>query len=144
MSEPTIAHPEPGQPTPEQMNSALFAQLVMQQSNMALMLMGKTPHPETGETMKEPEAARMFIDMLEMLEVKTRGNLSKEESSLLKSALMATRMAFVESANAPAAATASPSPKTVEAATPREGAPAAPENALAAEEEHKKKFTKKY
>jgi hypothetical protein len=140
MSDPTVAQPEYHEPTREQMNSALFAQLVMQQSNMALMLMGKTPHPETGETMKEPEAARMFIEMLEMLEVKTRGNLSKEESSLLKNALMATRMAFVESANAPAAAPAAQ--KIPEAGAPKAGE--APPEVDAADEEHKKKFTKKY
>ena len=143
MSDPTVVQPEAGQPTQDQMNSALFAQLIMQQSNMALMLMGKTPHPETGETMKEPEAARMFIDMLEMLEVKTRGNLSKEESALLKNALMATRMAFVESTNAPAPATAAPAQKAAETGTPADAGPQPAGGSAATEEEHKKKFTKK-
>src|SRR5215468_11761667 len=84
----------------EAMFSALFAQLVMQQANMAMMLLGKMAHPETGKVMKDIEAARLFIDQLEMLEVKTKGNLSKEESSLLKQSLMSLRMAFVEAAEA--------------------------------------------
>ena len=38
----------------------------------------------------------MFIDQLEMLEAKTKGNLSKQEDGLLKQALAAVRMSFVE------------------------------------------------
>ena len=37
----------------EEMRSALFAQLVVQQTNMALMLLGQVPHPETGETVRD-------------------------------------------------------------------------------------------
>src|SRR5215475_10795074 len=92
MNEPNTGH----QPTRDEMLSALFAHLVMQQSNMAMMLLGKTPHPETGESMRDLEAAKLFIDMLEMLEAKTKGNLTKEEQSLLKQTLMAVRMGFVE------------------------------------------------
>ena len=44
VSEPKIS--------PEEMQSALFAQMVMQQANMAFMLMGKVPHPETGKPLR--------------------------------------------------------------------------------------------
>ena len=63
------------------MMSALFAQLVIQQSNMAMLLMGKVPHPQTGETVRDVEAARLFIDQLEMLEAKTKGNLAKKRNN---------------------------------------------------------------
>ena len=76
--------------------SALFAGMVMQQTNMALMLVGKIPHPESGQTLRDVEGARMFIDQLEMLEFKTRGNLDKQEERLLKQSLTALRLAFVE------------------------------------------------
>src|SRR2546430_14720882 len=89
------------QPSRDEMMSALFAHLVMQQSNMAMMLMGRAPHPETGQTMRDLEAAKMFIDQLEMLEIKTKGNLNKEETNLLKQTLMTLRMSFVETTNAP-------------------------------------------
>src|SRR5678810_906781 len=82
--------------TQEEMMTALFAQLVIQQSNMAMMLLGKVAHPETGQVHKDVESARLFIDQLEMLEAKTKGNLSKEESALLKQSLMTLRLAFVE------------------------------------------------
>ena len=116
--------------------SALFAQLVMQQSNMAMLLMGKVPHPQTGQTVRDIEASRLFIDQLEMLETKTKGNLSKEEEQLLKQSLLSLRMAFVQ-------AVESPEPETKQAEAPAENKI---ENAAqaGADEESKKKFTKKY
>src|SRR5215475_4943183 len=89
------------EPTRDEMMSALFAHLVMQQSNMAMMLMGKTPHPQSGEAVRDLESAKLFIDLLEMLEAKTKGNLTKEEQSLLKQSLMAVRMGFVEAVESP-------------------------------------------
>ena len=115
-------------PSPEEMHSALFAQLVLQQANMAALLLGKTPHPETGKTMRDLEAARLFIDHLEMLEVKTKGNLTKEEDALLKQNLMSLRLAFVEAVETPA-------PKGTEKQTAA-ATPAEPE-------ESRKRFSKK-
>jgi hypothetical protein len=120
----------------EEMLSALFAQLVVQQSNMAMLLMGKVPHPQTGQIMRDIEAARLFIDQLEMLEAKTKGNLTKEEDQLLKQSLMGLRMAFVE-------AIESPEPEAKKIETPAENKIEAGAQA-AADEESKKKFTKKY
>jgi hypothetical protein len=140
MSEPTkMPEQDLGGISREEMMSALFAQLVIQQSNMAMLLMGKVPHPQTGETMRDIEAARLFIDQLEMIEAKTKGNLSKEEDHLLKQSLMSLRMSFVEAVESPApekkqpAAVPAPAEKKIEAA---------PESAEDAES--KKKFTKKY
>jgi Domain of unknown function (DUF1844) len=130
------------EPTRDEMMSALFAHLVMQQSNMAMMLMGKTPHPETGKTIQDLESAKLFIDLLEMLEAKTKGNLSKEEQSLLKQSLMTVRMGFVEAVEAPSAQAEAkpqdaPKPSATEKASPLEA------SAPSHEESHKK-FTKKY
>src|SRR6266849_4747585 len=100
--------------------SFLFTQLIFQQSNMAMMLLGKTPHPESGKVERDIEGARFFIDQLEMLDVKTRGNLSKQEESLLKQTLMALRLAFVEAVESAPASAATP-----------EQAPNAPEPAQA-------------
>ena len=121
--------------TPEEMHTALFAQLVMQQNNMAMMLLGKIPHPEDGKLTRNIEAARLFIDQLEMLETKTKGNLTKEEAALLKQSLMSLRLAFVDAVN-------SPEPEEKEAQA--KPAPAQAEPAKAAEEETHKKFSKKY
>src|SRR3974377_1522922 len=96
MSDPHVSGQAQSEPTQAELMSALFAQMVLQQSNLAMMLMGKTPHPESGQKMQDIEGARLFIDQLEMLEAKTKGNLSKEESDLLKQSLMALRIAFAE------------------------------------------------
>ncbi len=133
----------------EEIISSLFAGMVVQQTNMALMLLGRTPHPETGQTLRDLESARMFIDQLEMLEVKTRGNLDQQEEKLLKQSLMALRMAFVEAVESPAGQpSAAPSPaandpaKSPGPAQPSEvpGQPAA----ASPEDESRKKFSKKY
>jgi Domain of unknown function (DUF1844) len=59
--------------------------------------------PMTGErlTRKEPAAARQMIEWLGVLEQKTRGNLSFEESSLLSNVLSELRLAYVEATRPP-------------------------------------------
>jgi hypothetical protein len=121
---------------PDEKTSALFAQMVMQQTNMALMLLGKIANPNTGETMRDTEAAQYFIEQLEMLKEKTRGNLSREEAALLQQSLMTLRMTFVEAVNHPTAT----EPAGTPAVTPESKTAAAAEADAAAE----KKFSKKY
>jgi hypothetical protein len=146
MNEPKTAHAH--ERTRDEMMSALFAHLVMQQSNMAMMLMGKAPHPETGKTMRDLESAKLFIDLLEMLEAKTKGNLTKEEQALLKQSLMAVRMGFVEAVeSSPQSPQSRPSESTRPAETAKPAEPQKPstvESSAAAPEESHKKFTKKY
>lgn len=129
--------------TREQEMAALFAHMVMQQTNMAMMLLGKMPHPETGKTFHDIDTARMFIDQLEMLEVKTKGNLSKQEEGLLKQSLMNLRLAFVEAVEQPPAQARQPSSQdeSKPSASPQ---PEAAPTASTQEEESKKKFSKKY
>jgi len=131
-----------------EMTSALFVNMVIQQTNMALMFLGQVPHPESGERVRDLNTAKMFIDQLEMLEAKTKGNLDKREQGLLKQSLTALRMAFVEAANQEPAPAEKKEPVGSEAATQSAGAspPAANssgESVATAEESHKK-FSKKY
>ena len=112
----------------------------MQQSQMALMLLGQFPNPQTGETVRDLDAARMFIDQLEMLEAKTKGNLSKDEEKLLGQSLMSLRLSFVEALEAPAAAKATPAPVQTAEGKPSVEPPPAPGEA----DDSKKKFSKKY
>jgi Domain of unknown function (DUF1844) len=136
MNKPETTGGGSGDFSQEEMQSALFAQLVVQQSGMAMMLLGKSPHPETGKTMRDLEAAQLFIGQLEMLEAKTRGNLTKTEENLLKQTLMALRMAFVEAVEKPQP---QPEPKSEPAAEDKVP-PSQPEAA----EESKKRFSKKF
>jgi hypothetical protein len=119
----------------EEYLSALFHNFVVQQTNMAFIFLGRIPNPQTGEIMHDLEGAKFFIDQLEMVEFKTRGNLDKPEEALLKQSLTALRMAFVEAVKSADRGTATP------AST--EKPPETPENTFSDEDE-RKKFSKKY
>ena len=56
-----------------------FIELVMMQAQNAAYALGQIPHPETGEAPVNLDLARLFIDQLIVLRVKTRGNLSRTE-----------------------------------------------------------------
>ena len=126
----------------EEIMSALFANMVVQQTNLALMLLGKVPNPETGQPMQDLDAAKMFIDQLEMLEAKTRGNLDKNEERLLGQSLTSLRLAFVEAIEAPAKAEQGP-PETIRPPSASTASTSA-EASAPSEEESRKKFSKKY
>ena len=83
-----------------EIHSALFEQLVRGHAQMALTFLGKIPNPQTGE-LEEPdlEAGKIFIDQLEMLRAKTKGNLSEKEKNELAKALDAAHAAFSEILN---------------------------------------------
>jgi hypothetical protein len=147
MTEQHSFEQNPGGATRTEVMSVLFAQLVLQQTNMAMMLLGKIAHPESGKVFKDMEAARLFIDQLEMLEIKTKGNLSKEESGLLKQNLMNLRLAFVEAVESPesqreATPKGPPGSTAPDPSTPADDSAGAA--STTAEDEHRKKFSKRY
>ena len=142
MSEPHLSEDDSSNASREEIMSALFANMVVQQTNLALMLLGKVPNPETGQPMQDLDAAKMFIDQLEMLEAKTRGNLDKNEEKLLGQSLTSLRLAFVEAIEAPARAEQNP-PEPIHPPSASAGSTTAEANAPS-EEESRKKFTKKY
>lgn len=141
MSEQNVEHPEMSR---EEMMSALFANLVVQNTNMALIFLGHAPHPQTGKQEINLDNARYFIDQLEMIEVKTKGNLDKQEEGLLKQSLTSLRMAFVEAVqkegSQPAPTPATPAPEEPKQAPTASAEPSAEKH----DDESKKKFSKKY
>src|SRR4051812_10748150 len=126
--------------------SALFANLVVQQTNMALIFLGRTSNPETGELIQDLDTAKMLIDQLEMLALKSRGNLDARESALLNQSLAAVRMAFVEAVQKGPAI--SPESMTSPEHLPKEkrspGAAAEPPESPFEDADSRKKFSKKY
>lgn len=73
-----------------------FASFVMSLATQTLMMLGEIPNPETKLTSMNLGAARQTIDILDMLEIKTQGNLSAEEKRLFVELLPSLRMVFVE------------------------------------------------
>ncbi|MBX3364402.1 MAG: DUF1844 domain-containing protein [Phycisphaeraceae bacterium] len=72
-----------------------FDDLIRTLASQALMYLGAFPD-ESGRAMLAPEMAKAYIDMLAVLETKTKGNLTPEEDSALKGVLNELRLQFVE------------------------------------------------
>jgi hypothetical protein len=132
--------------------SQRFVEFVMMHAQNAALFLGQIPNPQTGEGEVNLELARMFIDQLAMIQEKTRGNLSNEESAVLRNTLANLQMAFVEvsraSGEARGSASSSPAPESRPApqAEAPPAAPAAPGSSETPppEGESRKKFTKSY
>jgi len=69
---------------PGGMPPATFEFLVHTLFTQALMAFGRIPNPITNKAIKNVATARHFIDTLDMLAEKTRGNLSTDEQRLLE------------------------------------------------------------
>ncbi len=72
-----------------------FPSYILSYYTQGLVLLGEVPNPYTNKKEEDMEAAHHTIDILGMLEVKTKGNLSKEEEQLLGSVLYELRMKFM-------------------------------------------------
>jgi hypothetical protein len=120
--------------------SQKFIEFVMMQAQQASLFLGRIPNPQSGQSEVLLEPARLFIDHLEMIREKTRGNLTTQEAEILNSVLTDLQMAFVQASSTgqPSAPTGSTS--SVEEAKKPEEASAEPST----EAESKKKFSKSY
>ncbi len=62
----------------------------------SLMYMGGFPDPQTGQAMVALDLAKFHIDLLGVVEEKTKGNLSEDEKTKLEGVLHELRLRFVE------------------------------------------------
>jgi hypothetical protein len=85
-----------GDPATQGMPPADFQALVGTMVTQALMYMGAFPDPETGRAIVSLEHARFHIDLLGVLDEKTKNNLSPDEAADLSQALTELRHRFVE------------------------------------------------
>ncbi len=110
-----------------------FVEFVLMQAQQIALLLGQLPGPEGEPFEPNLPVARMFIDQLEMIREKTRGNLSAEEADVLNKVLADLQLAFVEAGSKGPAPESAPPLPTEESAKPIEP-----------EDDGKKKFTKSY
>lgn len=78
-----------------------FATFVLSLSHSALTHLGEAPHPETNKVEQNLPLAKQNIDLLGLLEEKTKGNLTGDEERLLAQVLFDLRMRYVERAKVP-------------------------------------------
>jgi hypothetical protein len=131
--------------------SQRFIEFVMMHAQNAALFLGQIPNPKTGEGEVNLELAKMFIDQLAMIQEKTRGNLTNEESTVLRNALSNLQMAYVEVARETPKGPPQPQPeepadssKPADQTSTSTPEPSAPISSTESETESKKKFTKSY
>jgi hypothetical protein len=128
-----------------------FIEFVVMHAQNAALFLGQIPNPKTGEPEVNLDLARMFIDQLAMIQEKTRGNLTSEETKVLSNALSNLQMAYVEVAREspkgaaqPEAPEAAPPPAPAEQSATGGSEPSPPITSTESETESRKKFTKSY
>lgn len=81
-------------------NAQRFISFLIRQSQQAALCLGQIPHPQTGQKEAHPEIAKLFIEDLQMIREKTRGNLSSEETKILDDILANLQQEYVKIAPA--------------------------------------------
>jgi hypothetical protein len=96
---PKLANAAPPKPEiPRSLPPADFATLVLSLGSSALMYLGESPEGKKGE--RNLPMAKHAVDLLTVLEEKTKGNLSAEEGHILESLLFDLRLRYVEALKA--------------------------------------------
>ena len=73
-----------------------FSTFILSLYSSALVQLGEMADPSTGVMVKDLNMAKQTVDMVIMLEEKTRGNLDKDEANLMASLLHELRMAYAK------------------------------------------------
>jgi hypothetical protein len=121
--------------------SQKFIEFVMMQAQQASLFLGRIPNPQSGKAEVLLEPAKLFIDHLEMIREKTRGNLTTQEAEILNSVLSDLEIAYVQASSA----ASSSAPAGSSTPPPEEAKPSAEASAESASQaESKKKFSKSY
>lgn len=85
---------------PGGMPEANFETLMSTMATQALFALGAIADPRTGQRYQNMDLAKHHIDMLSVLEEKTKGNLSEEEEAALASTVYELRTRYVQMASA--------------------------------------------
>jgi len=87
---------EEGQRPEEELSGKdLFLGLIHSFQAAAMQQMGKVPNPYTGKIERDLPQAKLSIDVLEMLQTRTNGNLVGEEARFLQHVLTELRLNYV-------------------------------------------------
>jgi hypothetical protein len=82
----------------EMLPEILFTNLVLDLSSAAMMALGKIPNPADNKIEINLDMAEMTIEMLSVLQLKTKGNLTDKEDALLTTTLTNLRLNFSKEA----------------------------------------------
>ena len=94
---PKVQESSPTEPKQESdYPQVTFTNFVLSLSTSALFHFGDFPDSEGGKTQKNLPAAKQTIDILDMLNEKTKGNLNENENNLIQGALYELKMRYVK------------------------------------------------
>ena len=79
----------------------LFHQLLAMFQALALQQLGKLMNPITGKVERDLHQAKITIDMINMIQKKTEGNLADREKMMINNILLELRMNYVDENNRP-------------------------------------------
>jgi hypothetical protein len=92
--EPAASEPD-GKTAPHHVPDASLSVLVSTLAAQAMTAMGHLPDPIEGHAVVRPDLAKHYIDMLGVLDEKTKGNLTPDEAGMMENVLHELRMIFV-------------------------------------------------
>jgi hypothetical protein len=104
-SEPKKEQPSPAagsdasEPKKDQMPPIDFPSYILSYYTQGLVLLGEVPSPYSGKKEEDIEASRHTIDILTLLQEKTKGNLRQDEEQLLENVLYELRMKYMAKTN---------------------------------------------
>jgi len=90
------SQPPEGAGGPRQLPVASFSSLVNMLATQTMMALGGMQDPKTKRVLVDLELGKHHVDTLEVLEKKTKGNLTDDEKKMLDEALYHTRMLYVQ------------------------------------------------
>jgi hypothetical protein len=73
-----------------------FAEFILSLSSSAFVNLGQIPNPMTGQPEMDLEAAGSIIDVLQVLEQKTQGNLTPYEKEVMEKTLYQLKLIYVQ------------------------------------------------
>lgn len=88
--------PEASEKKSGQMPELNFSTFIFSLNSSALVHLGVINDPASNRNMKDLTLAKQTIDILGILEEKTKGNLSEDEDKLLKNILHDLRLMYVK------------------------------------------------
>lgn len=115
-----------GQAGGREMPPADFRTLISTMVTQAMMALGAIPDPQSGQRYVILDLARHHIDMLGVLEEKTKGNLDEEEQQMITQTLHELRLHFVQISKAAAEGRLGPAPGSEGGAAGQPGGPRGP------------------
>lgn len=85
-----------GTSSPDSVSPMQFNTFLLGLASTALIHLGESPHPETGQTEENLVLARQSLELLGLIREKTRGNLTEEEDKFFDNLLADIRLRYVD------------------------------------------------